>query len=248
MGRDGEEAPTLGLDRQRTVEQVAGYLRAQIHRGELGPGDRLPPERGLAQELGIGRVTLRSALALLQEEGYLAPKVGAKGGTFVTALSGPYSKWLERMRRNDGELSDILEFRIAVERRAAELAALKATKRNLQDMKRSIEALRGVVGRNDYRQADSAFHLAVGEASHSPKLLRSIAEGRGEFFAPVDQLIFVEQAEETWVQHKRIFDAIASGDAAAAGEAAMDHVESTRKAVLDLLRRSGRRANRRRLI
>ena len=58
-----------------------------IHRGELRPGDRLPPERDLAKQLGVSRPTLRAGISSLAAVGVLQPRRGA--GTFVVEAEGP---------------------------------------------------------------------------------------------------------------------------------------------------------------
>lgn len=67
-------------------QNVAEHLRILIHRGEVGPGDRLPAERELAEQLGVARMSLRDAIKVLQADGYVEVRRGARGGTFVTGL------------------------------------------------------------------------------------------------------------------------------------------------------------------
>ena len=62
-----------------TPRIIAEVICGLIHRGELIPGDRLPPERALADQLGVARVSLRDALAQLQLEGYRLARRGAHG-------------------------------------------------------------------------------------------------------------------------------------------------------------------------
>src|SRR4051812_18778171 len=97
------------------TQGVAEHLRSLIHRGEVGPGDRLPAERELADQLGVARISLREALKILQDDGYVEVRRGAKGGTFVTELNQPVARWRARMRKKSGEIDDIIDFRIALE-------------------------------------------------------------------------------------------------------------------------------------
>ncbi|MGH3327699.1 MAG: FadR/GntR family transcriptional regulator, partial [Streptomycetales bacterium] len=97
------------------TQGVAEYLRSLIHRGELGPGDRLPAERELAERLGVARVSLREAIRILQDGGYVEVRRGARGGTFVTELRRPVEDWRARMREHTGEIDDIIDFRTALE-------------------------------------------------------------------------------------------------------------------------------------
>src|SRR6185436_20731144 len=75
--------------RGQTSEGVVMHLRGMIHRGELRPGDRLPPERDLAKLLGVSRPTLRAGIRSLAAVGVLQSRQGA--GTFVVDADGPPS-------------------------------------------------------------------------------------------------------------------------------------------------------------
>ena len=108
-------------------ESAERYVRALIFWGELGPGDRLPPATELAALLGISRVTLRIALRSLESAGYLVTTRGAHGGSRVSDVRALQKCWHRWMTEHSGELDDIFEFRITIERRLAELAAERRT-------------------------------------------------------------------------------------------------------------------------
>ena len=79
---------TIDAERRGTTsEEVVSQLREMIHKGELRPGDRLPPERDLAKRLGVSRPTLRAGISSLAAVGVLQPRRGA--GTFVVETEGP---------------------------------------------------------------------------------------------------------------------------------------------------------------
>ena len=61
--------------------QVADWITGRIERGELAPGHKLPAERDLAAEIGVGYMTVRRAMRLLRERGLIVTVVGR--GTFV---------------------------------------------------------------------------------------------------------------------------------------------------------------------
>ena len=69
---------TIDTERRGTTsEEVVAQLREMIHKGELRPGDRLPPERDLARQLGVSRPTLRAGISSLAAVGVLQPRRGA---------------------------------------------------------------------------------------------------------------------------------------------------------------------------
>ncbi|MGB8861373.1 MAG: FCD domain-containing protein [Ilumatobacteraceae bacterium] len=227
--------------RRSTVDGVADLLRGRIHRGELSPGDRLAAERDLATQLGVGRITLRGALAKLQAEGYLEARRGATGGSFVTELQEPAERWLRRMQENLADLDDLIEFRLAVERRAAKLAALRADETDLTRMAEAIDTLDAATNAEEFRAADAAFHNAVAEAAGSPRILAAIEDARGELFAPTDQLRYDTHIDTSRVQHLAIYTAIRNGDGDAAAQAVEQHLQTTRTELLEVLQITGRR-------
>src|SRR4051795_13353110 len=104
-----------------TFEETVERLGTAIRLGLLAPGERLPPERDLAEQLGIARSTLRQALASLTESGHLVAQRGRGGGTFVSAA--PPLAERSRVELSDGHWRELLDYRIAVEIGAAVLAA-----------------------------------------------------------------------------------------------------------------------------
>ncbi|HEU5417510.1 MAG TPA: GntR family transcriptional regulator [Streptosporangiaceae bacterium] len=106
-------------------EETVERLLAVIKLGMVAAGERFPPERDLAAQLGISRPTLRDALGELQRAGYVEARRGRSGGTFVTYTPpAPGHDELRRIAREDGaRLADALTFRLAVETGAAEILA-----------------------------------------------------------------------------------------------------------------------------
>src|SRR6185503_12093416 len=106
---------------EETVERLLQVIKL----GVVACGERLPPERELAPQLGVSRVTLREAIRALQQEGFVESRRGRAGGTFVTYRHPvPRKGDLARVAANKGEqLTDALTYRMAVETGAAQLLA-----------------------------------------------------------------------------------------------------------------------------
>jgi DNA-binding FadR family transcriptional regulator len=217
------------------VQAVVDVLRASIHRGDYGSGTKLPPERDLAKELTVSRITLREAIRILVDLGYLTSRRGAHGGTFVTELDEPYRRWLISMQENEGELEDVLEFRIALERRAARLASIRRTPGDLVEMRQAMDVMAAAEDRLEFRRADSLFHRALAAASRSPRLIAAIETARGELFLHTDHIIYTELIGEALEQHQRILDAVDDGDEDGAAQAVEAHLEATRAELRRLL-------------
>jgi GntR family transcriptional repressor for pyruvate dehydrogenase complex len=215
---------------------VAQELRGRIHRGELGPGDRLPPERELASTLGVSRDRVRDALATLETDGYLHAKRGATGGWFVTELGTPFAAWAAR---TEHDLDDIVDFRLAVECESARFAAQRRTRTDLNAMRRAVERLDNAATPREYRLADVAFHAAIALASGNDRLAAAVEQARGELFEPADEL-WKHGRIESLADHRAIVDAIQRQDAEAAARAMAEHIERTRAEVRSLARRAAR--------
>jgi GntR family transcriptional regulator, transcriptional repressor for pyruvate dehydrogenase complex len=219
------------------VSELADLLRNRIQGGELAPGDRFPAERELAAELGVARPTLRQALKILQDEGYVRSQRGAAGGTFVAELDAPLGQRFEQLRANTAEFDDILQLRHAIETRAAWLAAERRETEDLRALDESVTCLLAADSRALFRQADSLFHSAVARASRSPRLEAAIRRARGELFLPIDALYFPEQMAVSSRDHLAILDAIRRRDPEAAAREMAAHIDNARRELYDIILR-----------
>jgi GntR family transcriptional repressor for pyruvate dehydrogenase complex len=118
-----EKESDFSLIPETASDSAVRFLRAMIFSGELGPGDKLPPERDLGARLGISRMTLRLALKALESTGYIITTRGSHGGSRVAGSGSLVECWNLWMRHHASELDDIFEFRVTVEARLAALAA-----------------------------------------------------------------------------------------------------------------------------
>src|SRR5688500_3749495 len=151
-----------------TAEEVAARLRDMIHSGELGAGDRLPPERDLAKLLGVSRPTLRAGIRSLATVGILQSRQGA--GTFVAerdespTLDGSP---LRMMAALHGFTSDeMFEARLALEMSIAGLAAERATSEQMTLMAEEITGMYASLNDPEqYLVHDMQFHQTVAAAS-----------------------------------------------------------------------------------
>ena len=228
---------------QTLTQAVADHIRSLIHRGEFGPGDRLPAERELAEQLGVARISLREALKILQDDGYVQVRRGALGGTYITELQQPVERWRVRMRTQAGEFDDIIDFRIALETDAARLAATRRDRSDLAALRTAIKNLRQVDCRAAFRLTDSQFHGALARAARNVRLENAIETARGELFSPHDLLPFVDPVEESARDHQQIYEAVRDGDPDAATAAMRDHIERTRRQLRDIVFGSDDAAN-----
>ncbi|PKO38949.1 MAG: GntR family transcriptional regulator, partial [Betaproteobacteria bacterium HGW-Betaproteobacteria-6] len=233
----------------RISDAVASTLERRILEGSLKAGDRLPPERELAAELGVSRPSLREAIQKLASKGLVQSKQG--GGTYVTdALeSSFFDPWQDMMGNYPNLREDMLEFRRMLEGQAAEWAAERATDADLQRLDQTFETLQAAFESDNTQKrsdADIAFHQAVGDASHnvllghlSAALLRLMHDN---IRLNLGELKTVPAASRLLMsQHAAIHSAVRERKPQAARSAAETHIDFVRETLAQTLRSVARR-------
>lgn len=229
----------LSLVPETASDSAVRFLRAMIFSGELGPGDRLPPERDLGARLGISRMTLRLALKALESTGYIVTTRGSRGGSRVTDAESLFHCWHQWMSRHLDELDDIFEFRTTVETRLAWLAAERRTESDLESMERSAAGERDPEDLSSLFRADMDIHKSIAKAARSPRLERAMMAARGELFIPVDFARLDQRHPRVEKSHLAVLKAIRDKDAPAAAEAMRRHIAIVRELTDKALEASG---------
>ena len=161
------------MEKQSLTQQTARRLYGSIvAEGGLAPGDKLPNELDLSQELGVSRTTLREAVRMLVAQGVLEVRRGK--GTFVSARVEEIDDFgftgLSRVR---GQLRDLFELRSIFEPQAARLACRRATAEERADILAKGKAVADCIRSGaDRTQADAAFHAAIVRATHNEFMVR----------------------------------------------------------------------------
>src|SRR5438874_10463263 len=130
-GRGGGRFAPISVARAST--SIADQIRQAIVSGKLTEGERLAPERELAEQFGVSRVTVRDALRALEAIGLIEVRVGARGGAFVTVPSGSVmgQTMSDMMMMQALSPADIVEARLVVELGTVTLACARATEEDL---------------------------------------------------------------------------------------------------------------------
>jgi GntR family transcriptional regulator, transcriptional repressor for pyruvate dehydrogenase complex len=218
-----------------TFEETVERLGTAIRLGLLAPRARLPPERELADQLGIARSTLRQALTALTESGHLIAQRGRGGGTFV-AEAPPISA-SARVELAAGEWRELLDYRVAVEVGAIVLAADRIEPAQLATLREHVESMRDVADFATYRRADVFFHLGVAEATGSPRLVAVMTELQGRMSELIAHIAHPPAVlEKSNAQHAQLVNLLERGDAWAAAKLVREHLEGTERVVAGLLR------------
>jgi GntR family transcriptional repressor for pyruvate dehydrogenase complex len=220
------------INNPKLAEAVITQIEDLIVQGVLRPGDQLPAERDLAQQLDVSRPSLRDAIKELEKRGLLATRRG--GGTYIGEVIGSVfsEEFVSLFRSNDRAISDYIEFRKEIDLIAARRAAERATKADEEILTLIHEELTSAIERGDITkvtQYDTEFHIAVVAAAHNIVLLhtmRSIFEQMVPiFYQRLPGVPDRVMLNDILSQHGDILQAIINHDPEAAKKAVETHGE-----------------------
>lgn len=218
----------------RVYEEVAAQIQRLINDGRLQPGDHLPPERELAERLGVSRTSVRDAIRVLELMGLLEPRQGE--GTVVRDLSPDslVSPLASLLVRNRTLLADLWDVRKLIEPGVAARAAAHATPDDVSSLEAIFNRQREKVRQGQLAiDEDSEFHYAIATAASNKVILRVLdvlmdllRESRERSLQVTGRL------ERSLDGHRRILEAIGRRDAAAAEAAMHQHLEEIEDVLL----------------
>jgi GntR family transcriptional repressor for pyruvate dehydrogenase complex len=213
----------------KTAMIIAQEIVHKISLNDYRPGTKLPTEREMLEEYGVGRGTLRESLRFLEMNGVITMKPGPGGGPVTGQsdardLAGTLALFLEMHRTS---FNSIVEVRRYIEPIIAKLAAMNANAEALHEIQESVDMMRSnLENEAQFIQANEGFHNAVAWATANPVFalligsLHWITDG-----TPLGVDYPKERREAVLKAHERIYEAIASGDAETAESEMAIHIE-----------------------
>jgi GntR family transcriptional repressor for pyruvate dehydrogenase complex len=215
------------------VEQLATAIRL----GVFPLGAALPPERELADRMGVSRATLREAIAGLRAADMVQTTRGRGGGTVVSYHPLDPGEDTHGLTGRREELLDSLVFRRVVEPGACHLAAsrtLSAGERML--LTTTLAEVDNAPGPAEHRQADSRFHLAIASVSGSPMTVKAVTDVQVCLHDMLQAIpVLGINIEHSNAQHRAIVSAIVNGDPTKARRAMEQHCDDTSALLRGLL-------------
>lgn len=225
------------INQPKLSDVIVQQLERMIVEGSLQPGQKLLPERELANQFQVSRPSLREAIQKLEAKGLLTRRQG--GGTYVKeqlwqSLADPI---VELMHNDPESQYDLLEFRHATEGMMAYFAALRGTDADMQNIKRTILAVENAPSIDAQSQAIVQFYRAVAEASHNVAMLHLVLSLSPVLYKNVAQnlelLSHREEAATMANEHRRaLLAAIIRRDPEAAREASNEHLSYIEEVML----------------
>jgi DNA-binding FadR family transcriptional regulator len=212
----------------RASSAIAEQIRSAILTGRLKAGDRLSPERELAEQFGVSRVTVRDALRSLEAMGLIAVKVGARGGAFVTAPTGSKvaQTMSDMMMMSATTPEDIVEARLIVELGTVTLACARARDEDIAQLRELCEHGRQALAAGNYtRELSLDFHAKLGQSAHNGAVGGLTQSFRSTLSMHPLRVREGSRAHELTVEeHMRIVEALERRDGGAARRAMADHL------------------------
>ena len=210
-------------------------IRDMVKNGGLKPGNKLPPERKLAEELGVSRNSLRQALQALSERGLVESRQGDGNYLSVAFDSSFFSDAIvDTITEQRDFLKDIIEFRLLMEPKIASLAAARINKEQIDCLKVLVcDQHRAVIDGDDVERIDTFFHQRLAEFAGNRVIHQVMSAVRG----------IINETRSGWLQskerrlssvegHLSIIKALESGDPDQAYDAMKNHLLDVEQHIL----------------
>lgn len=212
------------VNRVSVVESVTERLLSLISSGKVKPGERLPSEHELAEQLGVGRTSIREALRSLSILGLIEPRAG-RGTIVISPLVISLGSDLKKVI-TQWALLDIFEVRILLETHAAARAARRATPEDIGSIERAALAVekKAKAGKS-YFSENLNFHLRIADASHNPVLAHSLSSMISSLRDVRESATLAQSVQADLDDHRRILGAIRSREPGSAEQAMRLHLE-----------------------
>ena len=220
---------------KKVSTQIAEQIRTSVLAGEFNPGEKLPPERELAELFGVSRPSVREALNILASSGLVETYQG--GGTVVRSLVETSSNMpLSELIRIDGDRAlDVIEVRKGMESWTAWYAAMRALPEDLRRLEVVVEGmaknLEQLKHSEDY---DAHFHMLVARSTHNvvwSHMMQSIFDAMQEFQRDVWRAVYLtsEDHKLLFSHHLKIYEMIRDRNPEGAREAMLEHLTFAQK-------------------
>ena len=229
------------IQTEKIYLKIVDQIIQLIKEGRFKPGDKLPPERTIAEQMGISRPVLREAVAALEVIGVLETKPGH--GTFV--ISGDFEGLKSRAHaafQGERSPSEVMEVRKPIESYAAALAAERATHEQIEGIGRALEVLCDTVTENQEWNdaADIQFHEALARASGN-SVLEDVCRILSDMcqqkvlarLRELDHLV-PGKLEKSLDEHRQIYEPITARDPDAAQNAVWQHFINVERDLFDV--------------
>ncbi|HXC93677.1 MAG TPA: FadR/GntR family transcriptional regulator [Geobacteraceae bacterium] len=215
---------------KKISSQIADQIRSSILAGEFSPGDKLPPERELAEMFGVSRPSVREALNILASSGLVMSYQG--GGTVVMSLveSASGTPLSDLIKGEQERALDVIEVRKCMEAWTSYYAAQRALPEDLRKMEKIVNEMeQNLEGMKPSQDLDANFHIIIAQATHNIvwlHLMQSIFDAMKEFQQSVWRAVYLTEDDhrQLFQHHRAVYEAIRDRDAERARDEMLSHL------------------------
>lgn len=213
---------------------VFEQLRDNIYRGDLKAGQRLPPEKELADIMDVSKSTVRKAIYQLTSMGYIESLKGEGYFVKLPQAKDPHNPFAYIMTPGKSSLDELMEVRIGLESHGVILAAQRAEKNDILFLERSLPELTNKNSdREKARDADMKFHMGIAYATHNSVYIDLIRRFYDYMFHSISELhsLLYEKHNNLNIiekQHLGIFDSIKDRNIEQASRCMIEHISFLR--------------------
>jgi GntR family transcriptional repressor for pyruvate dehydrogenase complex len=214
--------------RTTLTADICRQMVNNLIRGTWAEGEKIPAERDLCHQLGVGRASLREALKALEIMGMIETRLG--DGTYVCKRSDFFSRPLlwAIASGSEANVRELVEARTLIEVELAGLAAGRAKAGHLKLLSELLEHMvKSKASPRDFVQADVDFHLTIARAASNNILFNALQLIRNLLQVWILAAVAIDGVpEKACAQHKRLLAAIKEGDTAGARRAMRSHLQA----------------------
>lgn len=222
------------VDRKNISDTVVEFIKDLIHEGKIKPGDRMPGERELAQQMNVSRNTIREAYKILAAQAYLNIKHG--NGVFIADEDTQIHQLTSSFFVKNDQIIELFAIRKVLETQAIEWAVDHLHKEDEIELLNILKDTRAALKQRSYdelAQLDHKFHLTLMRMSRNTVLFRImlnlidlLSEARSA------SIHIPDRAEQSLKEHSRIVEFILAEEVEAAKQSMLEHLNSVEKSIV----------------
>lgn len=222
----------------RSYKKIGAILKQELAEGIYAVGERLPPERDLAEKMNVSRTVVREALIMLELEDLVSVRKGS--GVYVINLPGQNEQSTSSSEYEDVGPFELLQARQLLESSIAEFAAIQANRNDVLRLREILNRERTTLelGIDDY-SADEEFHSAIAEITQNEVLIKMQKDlwkyRKNSMWRGLHVHIRDQKYRQGWLQdHENILNGIQRKDPALAKKAMWQHLENVKQKLFEL--------------
>jgi GntR family transcriptional repressor for pyruvate dehydrogenase complex len=225
----------LKFDRSTVPSKIVDEIKGLIQSGELKPGEKLPPERELSQQLNVSRNTVRESYKVLSTLGFIEIKHGH--GAFVSNENTNFQSFAEQFFSRNDQFADLFEIRKLIETQAVVWAVERASDKQIEELyqyvKGTIQLIKaGNLEMLGLSNRDQEFHLTISRLSHNALAHRIMNNLTGHLRNIRKETAKIpERIQDSWEEHLKITEMIKARETEKAREFMEIHLNSVEQAL-----------------